>query len=319
MPTRAAAELHGFAALLDRYLDELQGHEALRARASLVLPRLLAQLEERGRRELRSVQAEDLCAFARHLATVPKKHAREGEQLAAATQACYVGAVRRFFAWLQRRGVLLESPAQDLPAPTFQRLPRRVLSEAEARRLMDAPARSELLGRRDRAVLEVLYGCGLRRGECLRLDLVDLDLGQQLVLVRDGKGKRDRLVPLTGQAAQALDLYLQESRPELAQDLREEALFLSKYGCRMRRTCLYLLLAKHARAAGLPGAVFPHALRHSYATHLLRGRASIRHVQELLGHQSLQATALYTRVSVEDLREVLLRCHPRERLSRRKK
>lgn len=315
MPTRAAAELHGFAALLDSYLDELQGHEALRARASLVLPRLAAQLEERGRRDLRSVEPADLVAFVRHLATVPKKRAPEGTLLAAATQGSYVEAVRRFYAWLTERGVLLADPALDLPMPKATRLPRRVLSEAEARRLMAAPSRS-VLGRRDRAVLEVLYGCGLRRGECLRLDLVDLDLGQQLVLVRNGKGKRDRLVPLTGQAAQALDLYLQESRPELLEDLREDALFLSKYGRRMGRTCLYLLLAKHARAARLRGAVYPHALRHSYATHLLKGRASVRHVQELLGHQSLQSTAVYTRVSVEDLREVLARCHPRERLWR---
>lgn len=312
MRTRAAAEPHGPAALLTAYLDELQGHEALRVRASLVLPRLLAQLEERGRRELRAVQAEDIVAFARHLATVQKKHAADGTRLADATQACYLDAVRRFFTWLQRRGVLLESPAQDLRAPRVLRLPRRVLSEAEARRLMDAPSRFGVLGLRDRAVLEVLYGCGLRRGECLRLDLVDLDLAQRLLLVRTGKGKRDRLLPLTGQAVKALDRYLQDSRPELAQELREEALFLSRYGQRMGRTCLYLLLGKHARAAGLRG-VFPHALRHSYATHLLQGRASIRHVQELLGHQSLQATAIYTRVSVEDLREVLTRCHPRER------
>lgn len=315
MPTRGAAELHGFAALLDSYLDELQGHEALRARASLVLPRLAAQLEQRGRRDLRSVEPADLVAFVRHLATVPKKRASEGTLLAAATQGCYVEAVRRFFAWLTERRAILVNPARDLPVPKLLRLPRRVLSEAEARRLMDAPSRS-VLGRRDRAVLEVLYGCGLRRGECLRLDLVDLDLGQQLVLVRNGKGKKDRLLPLTGQAVKALDLYLQESRPELLEDLREDALFLSKYGRRMGRTCLYLLLAKHARAARLRGAIYPHALRHSYATHLLKGRASVRHVQELLGHQSLQSTAVYTRVSVEDLRAVLARCHPRERLWR---
>jgi integrase/recombinase XerD len=312
VPIRGAAELHGFAALLDSYLDELQGHEALRARASLVLPRLAAQLERRGRRDLRSIEPADLVAFVRHLATVPKKHAPEGTLLAAATQGCYVEAVRRFFAWLTKRGVLLSDPAHDLPVPKPVRLPRRVLSEAEAQRLMAAPSRS-VLGRRDRAVLEVLYGCGLRRGECLRLDLVDLDLAQRLLLVRNGKGKKDRLLPLTGQAAKALDLYLQESRPELLEDLRDDALFLSKYGRRMGRTCLYLLLAKHARAARLRGAIYPHALRHSYATHLLKGRASVRHVQELLGHQSLQSTAVYTRVGVEDLREVLARCHPRER------
>lgn len=316
MPTRGAAEPRGFAALLARYLDELRGRgvsSSLHTRASLVLPRLVAQLKLQGVRDARSVGEEHLVAFACHLAAVPKKHAPEGARLAAGTQGCYLDAVRRFFAWLLERGVILQNPAHDLPAPKVVRLPRRVLSEAEARRLMNAPSRWDVSGRRDRAVLEVLYGCGLRRGECLRLDVTDLDLGQELVVVRSGKGKKDRMVPLTGQAASALDLYLRESRPELVKDVRERALFLSKYGRRMGQTCLYGLLAKHARAAGLRGAIFPHALRHTYATHLLKGKASIRHVQELLGHQSLQATAVYTRVGVEDLREVLSRCHPRER------
>jgi integrase/recombinase XerD len=227
--------------------------------------------------------------------------------------------VRRFFAWLLDRGVIFENPAHDLSAPKAALLPRRVLSENEARRLMNAPSRWDVSGRRDRAVLEVLYGCGLRRGECLRLDVTDLDLGQELVLVRSGKGKKDRMVPLTGQAVSALDLYLRESRPELVKDGCERALFLGKHGRRIGPTCLYRLLATHARAARLRGAIFPHALRHTYATHLLKGRASIRHVQELLGHQSLQATALYTRVAIEDLREVLDRCHPRERLWRRRR
>jgi integrase/recombinase XerD len=150
----------------------------------------------------------------------------------------------------------------------------------------------------------------------LRLDVTDVDLGQELLLVRSGKGKKDRIVPLTHKAVAALDLYLREGRPELVNDPRETALFLSKYGLRMSRTCLATLLTKHAKTARLEGAVFPHLLRHAYATHLLKGKASIRHVQELLGHQSLQATALYTRLNLDDLREVLARCHPRERRHR---
>jgi integrase/recombinase XerD len=102
--------------------------------------------------------------------------------------------VRGFFAWLVRSRVLLENPAQDLPVPKLFRLPRRVLTESEARRLMNAPSGSSLLGRRDRALLEVLYGTGLRRGECLRLDIADVDLGQELLLVRSGKGTKDRMV-----------------------------------------------------------------------------------------------------------------------------
>jgi integrase/recombinase XerD len=181
---------------------------------------------------------------------------------------------------------------------------------------MSAPSRSSVQGKRDRAILEVLYGTGLRRGECLRLDVTDVDLGQELLLVRSGKGKKDRIVPLTRQAVTALDLYLREGRPQLVNDSFELALFLSKYGLRMSPTCLSTLITKHAQAARIEGPVFPHALRHAYATHLLKGKASIRHVQELLGHRSLQSTALYTRVNIEDLHEVVSRCHPRERRRR---
>ena len=236
--------------------------------------------------------------------------------MATATLARRLSAIKGLFRHLAAEGILANDVTDVLESPRLWKTLPPVLSERDTAAMIAQPEAARDLDVRDTAMMEVLYGCGLRRGECLRLDLVDLDLGQQLVLVRNGKGKKDRLVPLTGQAVKALDLYLQESRPELLEDLREDALFLSKYGRRMGRTCLYLLLAKHARAARLRGAIYPHALRHSYATHLLKGRASVRHVQELLGHQSLQSTAVYTLVSVEDLRAVLARCHPRERLWR---
>lgn len=319
MPTRGGGD-RSVGALLNVYLDELRTRGLslfLEQRARLVLPRLFAHLRDQGVRDVPAVSEAHLIAFARHLAVVPRKYGPEGATLSPGTQSCYLDAVRGFFAFLEKRGVILRNPAQDLPTPRVRRLPRRVLSEAEARRLMNAPSRVSVLGQRDRAILETLYGTGIRRSECLRVDVTDVDLGQELLFVRNGKGKKDRLVPLTGQARAALDRYLREGRPELVNDSREVALFLSKYGRRLGPTQLYAILRTHAQAAGIKGPVFPHALRHSYATHLLKGKASIRHVQELLGHQSLQATALYTRVDVEDLREVLRRCHPRERLRRR--
>jgi site-specific recombinase XerD len=252
---------------------------------------------------VRAIDESHLVAFARDLGTT----------LSSGTRSCYLQAVRSFFAWLTDRNVILRNPALELPTLHITRLPRRVLSETEAHRLMNAPSRWTAIGRRDGALLEVLYGCGLRKGECLRLDLADVDLGQGLVLVRSGKGKKDRIVPLAGQAAAAVDRYLRESRLELAKHSRENALFLSKYGRRLSASQLFTIVRKHARAAGLRGRVFPHALRHTYATHLIRGRASIRHVQELLGHKSLQSTAIYTYVDVDDLRRVIERSHPRSR------
>jgi integrase/recombinase XerD len=319
VPTPGGAERLRFSALLAAYLEQLYARgvsPSVTERARLVLPRLFEHLHRQGLRDVLSVRELHLLRFALHLSEVPKKHGPEGATLSAGAQSCYLHTVRGFFLWLVRSGVLLENPARDLPAPESVRLPRRVLTKSEARRLMNAPSRSSVQGQRDRAILEVLYGTGLRRGECLQLDVTDVDLGQELLLIRSGKGKKDRMVPLTRQAVSALDFYLREGRPELVKDSRELALFLSKYGLRMSPTCLSELLTKHAKAARVEGAVFPHALRHAYATHLLKGKASIRHVQELLGHQSLQSTAVYTRVNIEDLHEVFSRCHPRERRRR---
>jgi site-specific recombinase XerD len=304
--TRAAADRR-LASLVAAYIQELheRGARALEERARHVLSRLVAQLRKKGVRDARSVDEAQLIAFARSF-----------DALSSGTRSCYLQAVRRFFAWLVERGHVLRNPALELPAIAVSRLPRRVLAEAEARRLMNAPSRWTLLGRRDGALLEVLYGCGLRKGECLRLDVADVDLGQGLVLVRSGKAKKDRVVPLEGQTAAAVDRYLRESRPELAAHAREGALFLTKDGRRLSAMRLFFILREHARAAGI-GHVFPHALRHSFATHLLKGRASIRHVQELLGHKSLQATAIYTHVDVGDLRKVIERSHPRERRRRK--
>jgi integrase/recombinase XerD len=310
VPTRAGAE-RSFASLLQAYLKDLRerGSHSLRERAERVLP--LFFLHGRRALDVRSVNEAHLCAFTLRLARM--KDARSGRPLSPATQRLYLLAVRRFFSFLLKRGVILADPAQSLPCPRAHTLPRRVLSEAQARRLMNAPFPGDVLGRRDRAILETLYGTGLRRGECVRLDVTDVDLGQGSVFVRNGKGKKDRVVPLTGCAIAALDVYLTESRPELLRGASQTALFLSSRGGRLCPSRLARLVQHHARAAGITGAVFPHALRHSYATHLLKGQADVRHVQVLLGHGSIGSTVRYTRVNVDDLREVLARSHPRER------
>ena len=249
-------------------------------------------------------------AFARSLAN---HKTRGGRHLSPSSKRTYLVTVRGFFAFLERSGVVLMNPARTLPLPRERRLPRNVLTEAQARRLMHAPSPWSALGRRDRAIFETLYGTGIRRGGCCRVDLVDLDLSEETLLVRNGKGKKDRLVPVPGRAALALDLYLRETRPELVRDPWEMALFLSREGGRLHPTSLNLLVWKHARAARIPDRTSVHALRHACATHLLAGGADVRHVQQLLGHRSLETTAVYTRVGVKDLKQVMARAHPRER------
>jgi site-specific recombinase XerD len=267
-----------------------------------VLPALFLHLREEGVTDPRGVAEEHLVRFVRRLA---------GQGLAAATQAAYVGTVKRFFAFLKTRGMLLTDPARELSLSTSQRLPPWVLSESQAERLVAAPAAGSILGKRDRAILETLYGTGIRRSECLQADVMDVDLAEGVLLVRDGKGRKDRFVPVLGRAAAALDDYLAAARPALVKHAPEAALFLSSLGRRLSTSGLALVIERHARASGV--RAHPHALRHACATHLLRGGAGVRQVQELLGHRSLATTQLYTRVSVADLRDVMRRTHPRER------
>jgi integrase/recombinase XerD len=157
---------------------------------------------------------------------------------------------------------------------------------------MAAPPYWGAVGPRDRAILEVLYGTGIRVGECVRLELQDVDLREGRLLVRNGKGKKDRVVPLVGQAFAALDRYLREVRHALVRDPREQAVFLSAIGTRLSSVMLQRQVRQYAKTLGL--RVTPHVLRHSCATHLLRHGADVREIQQLLGHRALETTALYT-------------------------
>jgi integrase/recombinase XerD len=317
--TRAAAEKpRSFPALLAEHVEDLRARRwspTAQHRAQHILPRLFLHLREEGIRDPRGVSEEHLLRFTRKLATDRPDGAKT---LALHTQAAYLGAVKRFFAFLAKRDIILVDPSREIPLPKMDKLPRMVLTETQARRLMAAPFPGSAVGLRDRAALETLYGTAIRAGECRRLDLADLDLGQGTLLIRDGKGRKDRMVPIAGRALLALDVYLREARPELSKNPREGALFLTRFGTRLGRTMLDIIVWKHGKAAGIPRRISSHVLRHSCATHLLKGGADVRHVQELLGHKSLQSTQLYTRVGVEDLRAVLARAHPRER-SRRKR
>ena len=202
----------------------------------------------------------------------------------------------------------------DVTMPQVSKLPRVVLSHSQARRLIEAPSPFTPVGKRDRALLELLYGTGLRVAECARLELRDIDLGKGTLFVRQGKGKKDRVVPFAGQAAAALDLYLREGRPALARGARQQALFLSSSSGRpLQATTIQFIVREHAREAGLKVKVTPHCLRHTYATHLIQGGASVCHVQKLLGHSCLQSTTVYTRVFPKDLAKTVERAHPRER------
>lgn len=300
---------------LERFQDLYLSH--LRARGSaestlkgkgLALFRFFAHLQEGGIRDARKITEADVVAFVRALAE--ERSPRTRRLLAPNTRSHYVSVVRCFLAFLVRRGLLLYSPAAAVPLPERRRLPR-ALGQADVRRVLEAPLSSTAVGRRDRAVLELLYGTGLRLMECVRLDLMDVDLVQHLLLVRTGKGKKDRYVPLTGRAREAVLAYLRESRPLLTERWDDGALFVSRFGRRLGAMSVRVLVRKHGAKAGVK--LTTHLLRHSCATHLLAGGADVRHVQKLLGHKDVTTTALYTKVDTASLDRMVRRCHPRER------
>ena len=222
-------------------------------------------------------------------------------------------ALRRYFSWCRRRGVIAEDPARRLSAPTGSgRLPQ-VLSAAELVVLLEAPAtdalgdaRRRALAQRDDAVLELLYGSGLRVSECCGLELTSIDHRRTELRVW-GKGGKERLVPMSEPAAIALGRYLAEGRAALADpDSPPTAVFLNTRGRRLSPRDVRRILERRS-----PVPTHPHALRHSFATHLLDGGADLRVVQELLGHASLKTTQIYTHVSRERLLDAYRQAHPR--------
>jgi site-specific recombinase XerD len=304
---RTAAALEAFSA----HLKQRGLRAGTRCGTAIALRDFLAHLRRLRVRDLRRVNEEHVVSFVRWLATT--KSQRTGRRLAVATQADRLSRVHTFFHFLASQSMLLTDPARGVPLPKHERLPR-ALGQRELRRLMTAPDAWTPKGQRDRALLELLYGTGLRRAECVRLDLKDLDLDSGTLLVRDGKGRKDRYVPLSGRARKALDVYLRESRPLLgpASGAYDGALFLSQqYGKRLGSMSVGTLVRKYGAAVGIK--VSAHVLRHSYATHLLQGGANVREIQALLGHKELSTTALYTKVDTRDLDAMLRRCHPRDK------
>ena len=197
-----------------------------------------------------------------------------------------------------------------MSAPRRAKKLPQVLNYAEVQQLLAAPRGTEPTALRDRALLEVMYACGLRASETIGLDVADVDLHEGFLRAR-GKGSKERLVPLGRQAIAAIDAYQRKGRPKLVGDRHEPKLFLNFRGGPLTRQGLYKIVQRHARDAGLSGRMSPHTLRHSFATHLLAGGCDLRAVQEMLGHADISTTQMYTHLSGEQLKDVYFRTHPR--------
>jgi integrase/recombinase XerD len=235
----------------------------------------------------------------------------DNKPLATSTQKQRLGAIQRLFAWLTRENHIPANPASELELP---RLPHRHLPKGlnaeELKRLIALPNITDPLGIRDRAIIETLYATAIRRSELINLDLSDLDLTQQTLHIRQGKGSKSRLLPIGKTALNWLDKYLLKTRPKLLLNDTEQALFISGYGDRLSSGYLGNWMRKMLTQAEInrPGGC--HLLRHTCATDMLEGGADIRYIQQMLGHSSLDTTSIYTQVAIHQLQQIYNSTHP---------
>jgi integrase/recombinase XerD len=254
-----------------------------------------------------------LAAEHEHLAGFLSELAVGGDgrlPVAAATLQRKAACLRSFYRHLRRESVIEHDPTADLRAPRkSQKLPQ-VLTRGEVAQLLGAPAGTDPAALRDRALLELMYACGLRASEAIDLEVSDVDLRHGVLRAR-GKGNKERLVPVGREAVAAVRVYLQRGRTELVGLREERRLFVNRRGGGLTRQGLYKIVQRHARTAGLDSKMSPHTLRHTFATHLLAGGCDLRAVQEMLGHADIATTQIYTHLSAERLKDVYFSAHPR--------
>ena len=259
-------------------------------------------------REVSAVDAGpvDVSDFLTRLATGSTDHRPASPATIHRKSAC----LRSFYRHLRREGLRESDPTAALSTPRKSRKLPHVLTRGEVERLLSQPHGTDAHAIRDRALLELMYACGLRASEAIGLELEDVDLDERVLRAR-GKGSKERLVPIGQAAARAVGLYLERGRARLVKGSAETALFVNFRGGQLTRQGLYKIVRRHATTAGLADRMSPHTLRHTFATHLLAGGCDLRSVQEMLGHADVSTTQLYTHLSSERLKDVYFKAHPR--------
>ena len=301
------------ASYLEDQLQDMQVHnctkKAVESKRGELLP-FLRWADERGLTYPQQISLNILESYQRHLWRYRKKN---GKPLGISTQRGRLGALKIFFSWLCKHHVLEANPASDIELPRPEkRLPIESLSIEETEAVLSLPDITDPLGIRDRAILELFYTTAIRRMEMIRLQISDLNRDKKRLAIRQGKGRKDRVVPVGERALSWAEKYLVEVRPLLLIKADEQALFLSGYGTAFSAAVLSYKIGQYIRKADIGRTGGPHLLRHTCATHMLEGGADIRYIQELLGHESLETTAIYTDVSIIKLQAVHARCHPAE-------
>jgi integrase/recombinase XerD len=305
------------AAAARRYLDHLTVERGLADNTLAAyrrdLERYVTFLRTRDIQDLNAVDPPVIRGFIASISA--STHGPDEEAYKATSVARALSAVRTFHRFALREGLVTDDPTAGVVRPRLPRGLPHPLTVDEVTAIIDAPPSGTPTGVRDRAILELLYGAGLRVSELTGLDVDDVDLEEGAVRVL-GKGSKERDVPIGRMAQDAIGAYLRTARPLLATARSRGALFLNARGGRLTRQSCARLLAEHARRAGIRRTVTPHDLRHSFATHLLEGGADVRVVQELLGHASVATTQIYTLVTTEHLRSAYDLAHPRARRDR---
>jgi len=239
----------------------------------------------------------------------------QDKPLAFKTQHAHLLAIKIFYRWLVREHYLEANPASELELPKLeQRLPREILTLSEVETILNQPNLSDPLGIRDRAILEMLYSCGMRRSELANITLYDLDFDRGTVMIRQGKGKKDRLIPVGERAIAWVQKYITEVRPAFVIEPDTKRLFLGQMGEPIGADHFSKIVRNHVAGAAVGKQGSCHLFRHTMATLMLENGADIRFIQEMLGHARLTSTQIYTQVSIKKLKEIHTATHPSARL-----
>jgi len=242
----------------------------------------------------------------------------DGNPLSLRSQFIYLSTVRAFFRFLARKNHILNNPASDLDMPRLgKQIPRNILTISEAEQILNTPNIKTPVGLRDRAILETLYSTGIRRFELIKLTVFDLEINHGTLMVREGKCRRDRVIPIGERALAWIRKYLEDVRPRFVMEPDEGTLFLKPRGVKLTPSTLSHVVAKYVIKSGVRKTGSCHMFRHTMATLMLENGADIRFIQQMLGHARPETTSIYTHVSIEKLKEVHRETHPGAALRKR--
>lgn len=313
-PHAEACARSGLTRYLDAFLEwgKMTGiSKDTHRRRRAALRRFIAWCDDRDIQQPQDITRPILERYQRHLYLYRQTN---GQPLSWGTQNVMLTPLKTWFKWLCRDNHILSNPASELVIPKKPRsLPKSILSVEEVRQVMALPDVNTDKGIRDRAILETLYSTGIRRAELVSLDLFDVDQNRGVLLIREGKGMKDRVVPIGDRALQWIEQYRLEVREEQIAGRDDGALFLNRFGNRFKRSSLAARVKQYLTEAGIdrPGAC--HLFRHACATHMLEYGADVRYIQALLGHADLNTTQIYTQVSIEKLKAIHQATHPGNR------